>query len=725
LARPSVEELQIRLSEGALAADPFGVVRDVAHAYALAEAGADSPADSNLLRARELIIRMTEERDQLGDALPMHDSLLARIGLYPYLREGELSGSDLLAYEAHRPVDDFGGGMVWHRDQARAYAHLLDGRSVILSAPTSFGKSRIIDGLVASGKFASMVIVVPTIALIDESRRRLSRLAGDNYKVVTHVGQASAEKTIYVLTQERVLEFEELPEVDLFVIDEFYKLSLDGGDPDRSRLLNLAFYALLQTGAQFYMLGPNIGGIGAETLERLECVWIDSWDTTVAVDIETVARGGAKKKRLLDLCGECRERGEQTLIYCSSPEKAEGIGIALAEAELGKDDARNREAAKWLGEHYDPRWRVARALAKGIGVHHGQLPRALGHYMVSAFDHREIDFLVCTPTLIEGVNTKAKNVIAFDQTIGQRNPLDLFTFNNIRGRSGRMATHYTGRVYVFKPVPAPPLQEIDIPVLSQPEGGPPELLLGLPDEEIGHGGRQRLDDLLAETPVPAAVLEATPGVSIEHQLKLAGAIERLSDERAAALSWSSAYPGGEQISAVFDLVWQEILEGRRDRPFGAGSVAQLLVWISLLEQGDTRQLIAKQIEFYGDDKLDRTILAVLKFQRRGLTFEAPKWLTVVDRLQRVLLPRRGLDSGDYSAFLARIESLFLPAPLAALDEYGVPIELARKLSLRLGGDELDAVLARLDSLDLDAIDLDPFERRLLHEAQADLGFTVA
>ena len=80
--------------------------------------------------------------------------------------------------------------------------------------------------------------------------------------------------------------------------------------------------------------------------------------------------------------------------------------------------------------------------------------------MISAFERGEINFLVCTSTLIEGVNTKAKNVIVYDQSIGRtRRPIDLFTFNNIRGRSGRMFSHVTGRVYLFKRAPEPPLKD--------------------------------------------------------------------------------------------------------------------------------------------------------------------------------------------------------------------------------------------------------------------------
>ena len=84
---------------------------------------------------------------------------------------------------------------------------------MVLSAPTSFGKSLIVDALIASGKFKNIVIVVPTISLIDETRRRLSKFK-KQFKIVTHSLQSPADKNIYILTQERVLEEDFIGDVD-------------------------------------------------------------------------------------------------------------------------------------------------------------------------------------------------------------------------------------------------------------------------------------------------------------------------------------------------------------------------------------------------------------------------------------------------------------------------------------------------------------------------------
>ncbi|WP_341466368.1 DEAD/DEAH box helicase, partial [Pseudomonas viridiflava] len=60
-----------------------------------------------------------------------------------------------------------------HREQSLLLSKLLSGKSVAVSAPTSFGKSFLIDSFISIKKPKKIAIIVPTIALTDETRRRL------------------------------------------------------------------------------------------------------------------------------------------------------------------------------------------------------------------------------------------------------------------------------------------------------------------------------------------------------------------------------------------------------------------------------------------------------------------------------------------------------------------------------------------------------------------------
>jgi reverse gyrase len=142
--------------------------------------------------AQSLLIRALEHREDFANCSPLLNALLRETGLFPYAEPNELSARDRLAFEFHRPEGRLADtGLVFHRAQAQVYWRLIDGENVILSAPTSFGKSLVIDALVASGKYRRIALVVPTIALIDETRKRLSRFA-DSHKIITHASQPAA-----------------------------------------------------------------------------------------------------------------------------------------------------------------------------------------------------------------------------------------------------------------------------------------------------------------------------------------------------------------------------------------------------------------------------------------------------------------------------------------------------------------------------------------------------
>jgi RAD3-like DEAD/DEAH box helicase len=192
----------------------FDVMRFVAEQFA-------TRVDDDSSNAIEIAIRLLERRGELNGFEPVLNSLLRMVGLFPYLLPESLSISDQLAFEAHRPLGMT--DLVLHRVQGELYRRALAGENILLSAPTSFGKSLIVDALLASGRYDNSVVLVPTLALIDEVRRRLSRFS-DTFKIITHPSQRPDERNVYVLTQERLLDLDTMPPLDLFIIDEFYKL---------------------------------------------------------------------------------------------------------------------------------------------------------------------------------------------------------------------------------------------------------------------------------------------------------------------------------------------------------------------------------------------------------------------------------------------------------------------------------------------------------------------
>lgn len=668
-------------------------------------------AFENRDEARELLIRVLDQRARLPETLDgLLQALVREHGLYPYLRDvDELPISDRLAYEAHRPWPALSGQVVFHSEQALVYERLVGGQNVVLSAPTSFGKSLVVDAVLAAREFRNAAVVVPTLALMDECRRRLSHLS-NRYKIITHGSQRLAERNLFVMTQERLLELQDFPPLDFFVIDEFYKLDPDHSD-ERSNQLNIVFHQLLATGAQFYLLGPNITGLSRATGDRLRATFISTAFATVATDVERINVSAAE---LPDSLAEtCRAFGSGTLIFCRSPKRIREVAGWLLQRRVGGGHDLE-QAADWIGRTYHPDWLVGRALRAGIGIHHGRLPRALGHHIVRLFNEGRLPYLLVTSTLIEGVNTTARNVLVLDNKIANRK-YDYFTFANIRGRSGRMLQHYVGHVVVFNPEPRPADLTVDVPILSQPEQISDEILIQLPEAELTDRSRERLKPYLEQDVVAMETLRRNKGLSPARQLQAARQLAAQPDRWASALDWNGSFPAASQVRALGELLFT--LTG------SSGTVRtanQLGARVNMLRfhGGDLHALVQQDVARGAE--VDDAVEDALDFARNWAQFKIPTALTAAGALAADVLGRAGHRPVDTTVFAGELENMFLPPFATVLEEYGLPAPLTLKLAetLRLRqADSLDDVLARLRDLAGPPVSLGSFEREMLADTQ--------
>ena len=688
--------------------DPFGLLKEMTRLYNSRSDGTGRSEDL----CRDLVFRALECRDAFGSYQPILDGLVRELGLFPYLDDGSLSLMDSIAYEYHRPLP-FGEPIVFHREQAEVYRRLLDGENIILSAPTSFGKSKVIDAIIASGRYSNIVVVVPTIALIDETRRRLSRFSG-HFKVVTQVSQAPAERNIFVFTAERVNVYQHFPRIDFFVIDEFYKIGAVASDQKRTVALNHAFYNLAKGGGQFYLLGPSVRQIPEGLEARFRCRFFPTTFSTVASDLVMVKANGTQLETLCRLVRELN--GEPTLIYCKSPKSTNEVAKALLDAEVTRQAEDVDAAAAWMEYEFHTDWVLPLAIRKSIGLHHGRLPRSLGQFVVRAFNTGRINVLICTSTLIEGVNTKAKNVIVFDNAIA-REKLDFFTFNNIKGRSGRMFEHFVGRVFLFHEPPQEELPFVDFPVFTQGEDMPDSILVQLDEADLSPESKSRLEPFTEQTDLPMELLRIHSSIEPDNLLSLARHLKVADRAEKALLSWTG-YPRWENLKQVCILAWSHLLNERGQA--GVFSGAQLALKISKLrDTPDIRRRILNELApgQYAADTVDEAVERVLEFERTWASFELPRILRAFSDVRQHVIGGRG----DYTFFAGQLENLFRPPFQVALEEFGVPLQVSDKLAPLLADvDSIDDALAVVKALHVEDIGLAPFEQELLEDCQVAL-----
>jgi len=679
---------------------------------------------SNVDIGREFVIRVLEEQDNLAhDYREIIDDLAMQVGLYPYVsRLSDLSLRNALMHAAHR-ADGVMGDFVLHSSQARVLRRLMAGESVILSAPTSFGKSLLIDIIISAKEFDNVVLIVPTLALVEETRRRMSRFI-DKYSIITSGNQKITNKNIFVFTQERFLSMEgEIPEIDFFAIDEFYKLSIskDGG---RSTLLNQAFLRLSNTGAQFYLLGPSIKAIPDIVREKLNCKFLVEDFHTVAIELNFLKKKPNKEESLAKLLDEI---DGQTMIYCQSPASTRKLlksYLSLRKIETTKDEEL-LEAAKWTSENYHDKWLVSIALLHGIGIHHGKLPRSLGRFMIRAFEEGKLNVLLCTSTLIEGVNTAAKNVVVYDNKLNRKS-LDLFTFNNIKGRSGRMFRHFVGNIFVFDAPPQEELPFVDMPAINPGENTPSSLLISLSPENIPPFLMEKVEALVNQEILPVSLLRNNSSIEPEYLLETAKYLLGLNVRDLEKFSWSSK-PQYEDILLTSQVIWEQLggaVSARQSSMFSA-KMMTLWVWKLYASRNVPRfrkDMIHSQIErnIPPDDAVEN----VLSFLRGWASFNYPKYLIALCEVINHVLLSRGLRSCNYTPFAATIEHLFQPSSFSALEEYGLPTEISEKLlkgKLFSKDDGLDVVVNNLRNSELSRFGDGVFEKRVIEDFQQGIG----
>ena len=113
----------------------------------------------------------------------------------------------------------------------------------------------------------------------------------------------------------------------------------------------------------------------------------------------------------------------------------------------------NQELVKYLGETVSQDWDLIDCIKRGIAFHHGAMPRHIQDLIVDEFNDSSdygLNYLFCTTSLTEGINSAAKNVVIYDKKVGKGDILKTLDRKNIEGRAGRFMQHFIGRVFYLE-----------------------------------------------------------------------------------------------------------------------------------------------------------------------------------------------------------------------------------------------------------------------------------
>ena len=546
------------------------------------------------------------------------------------------------------------------------------------------------------------VIIQPTLALLDETRLKLKKYSS-SYKIIVRTKQSAAtdKGNLFLLTAERVMEYDLLPKIDLLIIDEFYKMSLKRID-DRSDTLNNAFLKIIgKYNSKFYFLGPNIDGITEGFAEKYNAIFYKSdyslvdcnvVDMTDSIDLskKNTEIEHEKCKQLCILLDKLKD--EQTLIYCSSPARARRFAKMYLEHLIAQNNSTDYSLAliNWIELNISKKWSLVDLLSHGIAIHDGSLQKHIGASIIKYFNEKKLRCIFCTSTIIEGVNTSAKNVVLFDGFKGNK-AIDYFDYSNIKGRSGRLMEHYVGRIYNFVKAPTKESVIIDIPFFEQNPVSD-EILVNIPKRDLKNNVKQRYKELYKIPPKLLDIIKRN-GVSVDGQINIFHKLNQdINSDMYGIVAWSQM-PNWNNMLYVLALAENNLF---RIDNHGVYSIKQLALYLNTYRKSKNIMEIVKHIYEYKLSRVqsetaqknrskyyDESIEEAFHIYRHWFLFTIPKVFRVVESLQYYVCECNKKKAGSYSYFIQQLENDFIAEHLSILVEFGVPISAVRKLENKI------------------------------------------
>lgn len=366
------------------------------------------------------------------------------------------------------------GAHTLYPPQAQAVnAGVMEGNSVLVSAPTASGKT-----LVAMLAIISMfqrggsraVYLSPLRALAAEKHyefKALTRLPlKTQVKTSISAGDLTRRTRVYgnliSMTNERMdlaIRNDErwLEQVDLVIADEVHMI----GDPYRGPTLEMILARLKDRQRQILGLSATMTN-APEISQWLGCRLVNSdWrpiklnegvcdgsrvsmNDGTTFDVPVSSRGAAAELAL-----QCVRDGGQALVFVntrrSAPAQATRVSKPISKMLDKKTQATLDNAAERIlqkGGDTKLTQRLASLVKHGVAFHHAGLNQASRHVVERHFRNGNIKVIASTPTLAMGVNMPARRVVIsnisrYNASVGESTPISVMEYKQLCGRAGR------------------------------------------------------------------------------------------------------------------------------------------------------------------------------------------------------------------------------------------------------------------------------------------------
>lgn len=356
-------------------------------------------------------------------------------------------------------------------------AGLLEGKSILVSAPTASGKTLIaILAIIKhlSEKRGKIIYLSPLKALASEKFNEFKKLGsvdlGKNMKIQISTGDFDVsdknlgQNDILVLTNEKMDSIirqgaEWIDQISLVIADEVHLL----GDDDRGPTLEIVLtkLKLLPQRPQILALSATVTNAD-EIADWLECKLVHSewrpvplsegvYDQGIVTmqdrkkfEIQTSIRGPP-----VDLGLDSLNNGGQAILFAETRTRSVSLATKASEAVAKTLNNEEKEILEKISqkilddnEHTELVKTLAGLIKNGVAFHHAGLNPNCRDLIESEFRNKRIKILASTPTLAAGVNLPARrvviaNVSRYDAKYGANKPISILEYKQLCGRAGR------------------------------------------------------------------------------------------------------------------------------------------------------------------------------------------------------------------------------------------------------------------------------------------------
>jgi len=359
-------------------------------------------------------------------------------------------------------------------------AGILDGTSVLVSAPTASGKTLIaMLGMLAHlPKHKSKIVYLsPLRALAAEKFTEFKKLEKINLGRKIKVGISTGDfdsvedklenSDILVLTNEKMdalMRFGQswISEIGLVIVDEIHLIGDEGRGPTLEMVLTRLKSGLIGKIPQIIALSATITN-SDELAEWLDCEHVEStWrpvplSEAVYDDFSVTNQDRETYDVSFDYVGSSTiglgvdsvKNGGQGLLFANTRTSAAKLAVdsgPLIEKILSKNELNEllKISKKILAnnEHTQLVKKLAFVVKQGVAFHHAGLNQKCREIIETEFRSGKIKLLSATPTLAAGVNLPARRVVIssvlrYNSQYGGNVPISVLEYKQLCGRAGR------------------------------------------------------------------------------------------------------------------------------------------------------------------------------------------------------------------------------------------------------------------------------------------------